>query len=273
MRYAVLASLLVATVWLGAGAASAQASRDLSVEQSASSTLVKKGDTVTIDLTVKNDGTEAVPPGIGVEMIGLGGGDVITENPYVSVSPSQGSCTQVHGSSSVEFCSIGELAAGATMHITAVVRMEETMNHDVGFIPEDGSGQPGNGEYADSNPHNDGQFLKISASSPPVLTGSSKIHLPGLPEGCFSGDFQLHVVVAAPAVKKVAASLFLGFDQEGVGQEWQKTAHGSQLRATVPISQMLEYRHPYAATVYKLKIKARVHGGSRLKRTVEFQLC
>lgn len=269
----VLAILLVTAAWLAAGAASAQASRDLAIEQSAASTVVKKGETVTITVTVKNDGTEAMPPGIGVEMVGLGGGDVITENPYVSASPSQGSCTHVHGSEAVEFCPIGELAAGATMHISAVVRMEETMNHDVGFVGEDGSGQPGNGEYGDSNPHNDATFLKISASSPPVLTGSAKIAFPGLPTGCVSGDFQLHAVVAASGVKKVAASLFLGFDREGVGREWQRTSHGPQLRGTVPIDQMLEYRHPYFATVYKLKVKARLEGGSRLKRTIEFQLC
>lgn len=273
MKRPVLAILVVAAAWLVGGAASAQASRDLAIEQSAASTVVKKGDTVTITVTVENDGTEAAGAGIGVEMAGLGGGDVITENPYVSASPSQGSCNDVHGSESIEFCPIGELAAGATMHITAVVRMEETMKHDAGFAVEDEGGQPGNAEYGDSNPNNDVTFLKISASSPPVLTGSSKISFPGLPSGCVSGDFQLHVVVAAPGVKKIAASLFLGFDQEGVGREWQRTSHGPQLRATVPISQMLEYRHPYFATVYKLKVKARVKGGSRLKRTIEFQLC
>jgi Domain of unknown function DUF11 len=274
LKRAVLAILVVTVAWLAAGAASAQASRDLAIEQSAASTVVKKGDTVTITITVKNNGTEAMPPGIGVEMVGLGGGDVITENPYVSVSPSQGSCNRVHSSESVEFCPIGELAAGATMHIAAVVRMEETMNHDVGFLGEDESGQPSNAEYSDSNSHNDATFLKISASSPPVLTGSSRIGFPGLPSGCVSGNFQLHVVVAAAGVKKVAASLFLGFDDEGEGREWQRTSHGSsQLRATVPIEQMLEYRHPYFATVYKLKVKARLEGGTRLKRTIEFQLC
>lgn len=274
MKRAALVPLFVAVVWLGAGAAAAQASRDLSIEQSASSTVVKKGGTATITVTVKNDGSEAVPPGIGVEMLGLGGGDVITENPSVSASPSQGSCGQADSSDSVEFCPIGELAAGASMHITVVVRMEETMNHDVGFVPEDGNGQPSNGEYADSDYRNDVAFLKISASAPPVLTGSSKIGLPGLPEGCVSGNFPLHVVVAAAGVKKIAASLFLGFDQNGAGQEWHRTSHGSnQLRATVPVSQMEEYRHPFLATFYKLKIKARLEGGTRLKRTVEFQLC
>ncbi len=272
MKRLVLALLVAAAVW--PAAASAQASRDLAIEQSASSTVVEKGATVTITVTVKNDGSEAVAANtIGVEMAGLGGGDVITENPYVSLSPSQGSCNQVDGSSSIVFCQLGDLAAGATMHIAAVVRMEETMKHDVGFAVGDESGQPANAEYLDSNSSNDFSLLKISASSPPVLTGSPRIHLPGLPTGCVSGDFQLHAVVAAAGVKKIGASLFLGFDDEGVGREWSRTSHGSQLRGTVPIDQLLEYRHPFYATFYKLKLKARLKGGSRLKRTVEFQLC
>ncbi|HEY1855208.1 MAG TPA: hypothetical protein VGG40_11520, partial [Solirubrobacterales bacterium] len=127
MKRAALAFLLVAAVWLGVGAAAAQASRDLAIEQSASSTVVDKGDTVTITVTVRNEGTEAAPAGIGVEMGGLGGGDVITENPYVSATPSQGTCNHVHSSESLLFCPIGELAAGASMQITTVVRMEETM--------------------------------------------------------------------------------------------------------------------------------------------------
>jgi hypothetical protein len=273
LKRALLAILVVSAAWLAAGVASAQASRDLGIEQSASSTVVKKGETVTITVTVQNKGSEAVPPGIGVEMAGLGGGDVITGNPYVSATPSQGSCGPVHGSDSIEFCPIGELAAGATMHITAVVRVEETMKHDVGFLGEDETGQPSNAEYLDANSSDDVSFLKISASSPPVLTGSGKIHFPGLPTGCVSGDFQLHVVVAAAGVKKIAASLFLGFDEVGEGREWQRTSHGSQLRGTVPIDQLLEYRHPYFATVYKLKVKARLESGARLKRTVEFQVC
>ncbi len=275
MKLLIPALLAVTALWLGAGVASAQASRDLAVEQSASSTVVKKGETVTITVTVKNDGTETVAPNtIGVEMGGLGGGDVVTENPYVSLAPSQGSCNQVNGSASLVFCPIGELGPGATMHITVVVKMEETMKHDVGFAVGNENRQPANSEYFDSNPGNDVSLLKISASSPPILSGSQKIGFPGLPSGCVSGNFQLHAIVAAAGVKKISASLFLGYDDEGVGREWARTSHGSsQLRATVPIDQLLEYRHPFYATVYKLKVKARLEGGSRLKRTVGFQLC
>jgi Domain of unknown function DUF11 len=274
IRHAAVAAVLVAAAWLGTGAASAQASRDLAIQQSASSTVVPKGETVTITVTVRNVGSEAVPAGVGVEMGGLGGGDVITQNPYVSVTPSQGSCGHVGSGESLEICPLGELAAGASMQITAVVRMEETMKHDVGFVAVDESGQPSSGEYLDSDSSNDISFLRISASSPPVVTGSREIGLPGLPQGCVSGDFRLRAVVAAVNVKKITASLFLGYDDQGEGREWHRESRGSnKLRATVPVTQLREYRHPYYATVYKLKIKARVKGGTKFKRTVEFQLC
>jgi hypothetical protein len=167
---------------------------------------------------------------------------------------------------------LGEVAAGATVRITAVVKMEETMNHVVGFGIEDESGHPANAEYSDGHPGNDFSSLKITASPPPVSTGSSKIGLPGLPQGCVSSDFPLTVVAPSDA-KKVKASLFLGYDEDGVGHQWQRAARGSRLTTTVPISQLREYRHPYLATEYKLKIKARLAGGARLARTIEFQLC
>ncbi|HEY1852973.1 MAG TPA: hypothetical protein VGG40_00170, partial [Solirubrobacterales bacterium] len=145
---------------------------------------------------------------------------------------------------------------------------------DVGLLVSDESGQPSSAEYFDSNYENDISFLRISASSPPVLTGSTKVGLPGLPQGCVGGNFKLHIVVAAANVKKISASLFLGYDKEGVGQEWSRSSHGSnRLGAAVPITQLLEYRHPFYATVYKLKVKARIKSGTRLKRTIEFQLC
>jgi hypothetical protein len=272
-RYALLAVAAVAAAMALPAAATASEGTDLALTQSASSTLVKKGETVTLTITVENRGSEANLGGAGVQMIGLGGGDDLTDNPYQSVTTTQGSCADESvGRIAQEFCRIGHVAPGATVRITAVVQMNETMNHDAGLAFEGESG-PSSGEYSDANGANNGSFLKISASAPPLLTGSAKIKLPVLPKGCVSGDFPLKIVVAAPQVKKVAASLFLGFDRNGEGQEWQRVAHGPRLQATVPGSQMLEYHHPFLNTTYQLKIKARLKGGRRLTRTVGFQLC
>jgi hypothetical protein len=258
--------LAVACVWAlwGAGAARA-AVEDVAVSQSASSQVVKQGETVTITVTVENRGAVA-SPGIGVGMAGLGGGDKVTNNPYESSSTTQGTCADVsaHGVAQL-FCKVGSVDPGASVRITAVVRMEETMNHSVALESEFG------GEYADANTSDDGSFMKVAASVPPVVTGSKQIKLPGLPEGCVSGDFPLRVVVAAAGVKKISASLFLGFGPDGDGGEWQSTGHGPRMKTTVPASRV----EPGSTldAVHKLKIKARLKGGIRLKRTVEFQLC
>ena len=139
------------------------------------------------------------------------------------------------------------------------------MNHLVALESEFG------GEYADANIPNDSSFMRVAASAPPVVTGSKKIKLPGLPGGCISGDFPLKVIPAARGVKKISASLFLGFGPEGGGGEWQNIGHGPRMETTVPASRVEP--GPILDAVHKLKIKVRLKGGIRLKRTVEFQLC
>jgi hypothetical protein len=257
---------VLAVSWLLWGVATAHAAvDDVAVSQTASSAVVKQGETVTITVTVDNRGTVA-SSGVGVGMAGLGGGDKVTNNPYQSFSATQGSCTDesAHGVAQL-FCKVGSLAVGASVRIAVVVKMEETMNHSVALESEFG------GEYADANIPNDSSFMRVAASVPPVVSGSKKIKLSGLPEGCAGGDFPLKVAVAAHGVKKISASLFLGFGPEGGGGEWQRTAHGSRLETTVPASQVEP--GPILDAVHKLKIKVRLKSGVRLKRTVEFQLC
>jgi Domain of unknown function DUF11 len=261
-----LAIIALAVTWLLWGTASAHAAvDDVAVSQSASSQVVKRGETVTITVTVDNRGTVA-SSGVGVGMAGLGGGDKVTNNPYQSFSATQGTCTdEPAGGVAQLFCKVGSLALGASARITVVVKMEETMNHFAALETEFG------GEYEDANIPNDVSFMKVAASAPPVVTGSKKIKLPGLPEGCVSGDFPLKVIAAAHGVKKISASLFLGFGKEGGGGEWQHIGHGSRMETTVPASRVEP--GPILDAVHKLKIKVRLKGGTRLKRTVEFQLC
>jgi hypothetical protein len=270
IRRSTLAFLAVVATSLLSGPAAAHAGVvDLAISQSASANVVKQGETVTIAVKVDNVGSEGTPSGVGVGLVGLGGGDRITDNPYLSSSTTQGTCAdETVGQDPVLFCRLGPVATGASVRITAVVRMNETMNHAASLDEENG-----NETYADYNLLNNSSFMKVSASSPPVVTGSKKIQLPGLPDGCVEGDFPLTVVVAAPGVKKVVASLFLGFGKGGVGGgDWQRVARGPRLRATVPASRISE-PGPTIGRTYKLKVKARLKGGTRLKRTVEFQLC
>ena len=165
------------------------------------------------------------------------------------------------------FCKVGSLAIGASVRYQVAVKMEETMNHTVALESEFG------GEYADENIPNDDSFMKVSASAPPALTRLEADQASrSCPRVALATDFPLKVVnEGSLGVKKIAASLFLGFGPEGGGGEWQHSARGPRLETTVPASRIEP--GPLLNAVYKLKIKVRLKGGTRLKRTVEFQLC
>jgi Domain of unknown function DUF11 len=271
MSRSTLAILVLAATWLLAGPVTARASVDLAVTESASASVVKKGETVTITATVKNLGTEANQRDPKLQLAGVAGPHGIAENPYQSFSASQGSCSdESEGTQLVLTCELGTIAGGASVQITEVVTMKETMRHSAVLVIGPEGGLDHFEEPGETNTSNNGDEIKVSASAPPVLTGSRKIRLSGVPNGCVSGDFPLRVIVAAKAVKKVIVSLFLGSDKPGSG-EWRRVAHGSRLKAIVPASRISASSN--LAATYKLKIKARLKGGTRLKRTIEFQLC
>jgi len=257
----------MATAAMLAFPALAQASADLSVSQQISAKVVKPGALVTIDVTVTNTGTE--PPRYGeaiVNLFSLSGHGQPADNPYQSFSPSQGSCMK---SDSGEYqslvCQLGDLAPGASAHITAVVKVNQTMNHLVALLPT-----PYEGGYEDDNYRNNETVQRVTASVPPILTGSKKIGLKGLPTGCVSGDFTLKVIPAVANVKKIVAVMFLGYEESGEGGEWKRSTKSGRLTVKVPASKITE---PELGRFYKLKVKVRVKGKAPLKRTVEFQLC
>lgn len=249
------------------GPAAAQASEDLSITQKLSAKVVKPGALVTIEVTVTNEGTE--PPRYGeaiVNLFSLSGYGQPADNPYQSFSPSQGSCVKSDaGEYQSLVCQLGDLAPGASAQITVVVRVNQTMNHLAALLPT-----PYEGGYEDDDNRDNESVQRVTASVPPRLTGSKKIVLKGLPTGCVSNDFTLKVIPTVPNVKKVVAVLFLGFDDEGEGQEWKRTSKSGRLTVKVPVTKITERD---LGKLYKLKLKARVKGKAPLKRTVEFQLC
>ena len=88
-----------------------------------------------------------------------------------------------------------------------------------------------------------------------------------------SENFTLKVVPALTGVKKIAVSLFLGFDAEGEGIDWSRTVRNRpRLQATVPAARIYTFDHRLGGT-YKIHIAVRKKGGIRLTRTVEFQIC
>jgi Domain of unknown function DUF11 len=262
------ATTVTVLVALLAAPALADASQDLAIGQSASATVVKPGESVTFAITISNRGTEP-PPYSGeaiVDVTSFSGHGQPANNPYLSFSTSQGSCVnEPAGAYQQLICQLGPIAPGASARITAVVKVNETMNHNVTLLPNTQEGG-----YEDGDNSNNQANTKVTVSVPPTVTGSKKIKLPGLPGGCVSGDFKLMVVPAVGDVKKIVASLFLGFDETGEGRTWQKVTAGRTLKATVPASQIF---NPQLNKLYKLKVKVRRKGGGVLKRVVEFQRC
>src|SRR5215208_3692656 len=216
---------------------------------------VAKGELVTITVNVSNPGPGAVSSDQAqVEIFPLKGStERAANNPYDSVTASQGACTITPtGAYQVADCALGEMPAGASAQIIAVLRVNESMNHVAA---------PKSATWSE---------LSVAASTPPVVAGSAKLKLAGLPGGCVPGDFTLTVTAPARRAKQVRATLFLGYDDTGDGITWQRSAKGRRLKITVPASQILE---PRTGKAYKLTLQATRRGAPALKRTVTFELC
>jgi hypothetical protein len=245
--------------------ATAQASRfDLSLSQVASANVVDAGGQVTFTVTVTNKGTEP-NEAVFVNLFSLKGHGRGANNPYQSVSTTQGACPdQSEGGYHQLVCSLGPLASGASLKIVAVVQVNESMNHIAALLPN-----PFEGGYNDEVATDNESVLRTTASVPPTVSGSKKIKLTGLPPGCAPGDFTIGATTKVKGVKKMRASLFLSPNQEGESHTWQKVTQGNHLRAKVPASQLA----PELGVFYKLKVKAKRGGAPPLTVTVTFQPC
>lgn len=262
-----LLTLFVAVLGLSVPAA-AQASFDLAISQTVSSHVVLPGGIVHVSATVKNVGSEAVPE-VAAELNSLAAHGAGADNSYQSATTSTGTCKieTGHGYGYTYHwvvCELGELAPGASVQIEATVQVNQTAVHSATLL-----GRYAEGLFTDDEFHDNAAHDRITASSPPVVSGSKQIKISGLPKGCASGDFTLVASSKAKGVKKMRASLFLGFDDEGVGGEFEKTVRGHRLVAKVPVSR-IAYE---LGKSYTLKIKAKRGGAGPLQATVSFQIC
>ena len=263
--FGMIAAALTAVLALPAVA---QASRDLAVSQTASASLVKPGERVTITATVSNQGTEAEDAFVSISS--LRSQARAANNPYQSFSSSQGACVDESGVAYGMLyhfltCTLGTLAPGATAQVIANVIVNDSAVHSVALLPN-----AYEGGYTDGDNSNNGAFNRITVSIPPTLSGSKKIKLLGLPQGCVPGDFTLTVVPKVTRVKKVAAYMFLGFNEDGEGESWDRSAKKARLRVKVPASRIIYELNK----TYELKIKVRRKGGGApLKLIVTFELC
>jgi hypothetical protein len=260
VRRAALLVLLTAAAALPASPAAARPRIDLGVTQSVSSHIVKPGETVEISATVTNHGDEAQEA--FVELGSLRAHGRGANDPYLSSSTTQGTCTPETGNAygytyQWLLCKLGPIAPGTSVEIHARVQINETAVHSATILAN-----AYEGGYFDDEPANNAAHDRITASVPPVLTGSKKIKLLGLPSGCVEGDFPLTIVAKAPGVKKIRVSAW--------ELDWERTASGRRLHVTVPVTKITE---PVLGASYKIKIKAKRGAAGALERTVEFQLC
>ncbi len=248
--------------------AAAQARIDLAVSATPSARIVGVGQPVSFDAAVANRGSETYEA-VFVELSSLRGHGQGANNPYTSVSSSQGTCKDSSGSAYGYYyynwvCELGPLAPGASAAIKATVTVNESMNHFVTLIPN-----AYEGGYQDEDNSNNEVTDRITASAPPSISGSKAIKLRGLPQGCAPGDFTLRASTKAPGVKKMSASMELGFDEEGVGHFWQKVVRGTKLVAKVPVSRLAVE----LGKSYTLHVKAKRGGGRKLETIVVLKPC
>lgn len=262
-----LLGFVVATLGLSLPAA-AQASFDLAITQTVSAHQVAPGAALKISATVTNVGSEAAPE-VAAELDSLAAHGAGANNPYRSASSSRGPCKlevgQAYGYTyHFAVCELGELAPGASVQIEATVEIDQTAVHSAVLL-----GRGAEGVLTDDDFQSNRASDRITVNSPPVVAGSKKIRISGLPKGCASEDFTLVASSSARGVKKMRVSLFLGFNDEGEGGEFQKTVRGHRVATRVPVSR-IEFE---LGKVYTLKVKAKRGRAGALLATVSFQIC
>jgi hypothetical protein len=246
---------LVAALALGASLFSAAtASAEIHISQTASPAAVPKGGLVTLTITIRNE-TSAPEPG-AVEMFSLtafGGRPV--DDPYESVSSTMGTCqlAPVNGYKAVKCDPGSPLAPGAELRITAVVRLNFTMHHDV-F----------------STNYSKPSEIGVGVSAPPTLRGSAPVKLRGLPTGCVTGDFKLTISTATPGAIGLGAELELGTGSNGYELVWRHSSRGTHTAVTVPVSRILS---PQVGKLYTLHVVVRRRGEPPLARLVGLEVC
>lgn len=241
-------------------------SYDLAISQTQSATVVEKGGLVTFTAEVKNQGTVDAEA-VYVELSSLGGHGRGADDPYQSFTTSQGTCTDKSGPAygtvyNLIVCELGPLAAGASATITAVVKANQSAHYFAYLLPS-----PYEGGYQDGDNSDNAVFARVTASVPPLVTGSKKIKLSGLPKGCAAADFTLQAVAKDSGAKKMKLSLF--YFVNGDSETFEKTASGARLSAKVPVSKLSNE----LGLLYKIVIKAKLGGGKHLTTTVTFQPC
>jgi hypothetical protein len=235
---------------------------DLGISQVASEARVRAGQTVTYTATVTNHGTESVPQVYASLFSNRPGTVQDADNPYDSVAASQGPCgLSSPGSQNYPnaVCNVGPLAPGQSADVVAVARITEAAEHNARLAASCESIDPPDCfyTYEDSNPSND--WVEVSTS---ILTGSKKITIQGLPEGCATSDFSFTAKAKPKGVKRITAEL----RGSGLDKDLGKSK-GRRVSGTVEVAELVPGRS------YEIVVTAAPREGKTLKAAASFERC
>lgn len=264
------ALFVVAVALLVVPTAARAANFDLGVTQTLSAAKVTPGGTLDVESTVTNLGTQPYPESY-VELATLRGQNLElgADDPYVSFSSSQGSCEkralQAFGNTYHSLvCSLGSLAPGQTAVIHATMQVNQSADHVTVLLPNDHEGG-----YSDAVGSNNAlnQFFYLDV--PPTVSGSKRLKLIGLPQGCVTGDFTLTVKSQVARTKKMKINADLGYDATGSGLFFSKQVKGRRITMKIPASRS----EIQLEGSYSLVVRAKLGGGHALKTRIEFTRC
>jgi hypothetical protein len=149
------------------------------------------------------------------------------------------------------------------VRLAATVKVNESMNHFAALLPDAYSGG-----FNDGHNLNNEAVDRISASTPPTLSGSRKIKLRGIPTGCATGDFTLRASTKVRGVKKWPPSV-VGLRRRrrraGMEEGREGEAAGCEGAGLSP--------GPGTGRNLQTQVKAKRGGDRALKLTVTFTLC
>jgi hypothetical protein len=216
---------------------------------------IPKGQTAEYTAIVTNAGDG---PAFPEDEIGLYSyrvnGDRPVDNPFVSATVSTGAPCRIErfpssfGDYHSAVCPVGGLGPGQTVQIVASAEVNESMDMTAG---------------ADR--------VTTLVDAPPVVTGSTKIKLAGLPDSCAASSFTLKA--KAKGAKKVVAAIVGPLNAEGKppAGEFAKNrklgaAKGAKLKTEVDVADL-------DVAFYEIKLAAKYDGKPKQTASVLFQRC
>jgi hypothetical protein len=234
----------------------------VTIDVTSSPTEVRSGETAQFTAVASNSG-----PGTHDQMeVGLlalrAGSQKAVPNDYLSITTTQGSCTTDPVEPPFNYrsvsCQLGDVPAGGSVQIVTTVRINESMDQLSSILAGATSGI----FHSDS--------ARVRAIYPPRVSGSNKIKLKGLPDGCVDRDFKL--TASSKGAKKITASLAGPYDEwhdrlQGSGFSGKIGAEkGSKLKLDVPLERE-------RAGFYDLKLAAKFENKPKQKTEVNIQRC